>query len=113
MTATFPIKYQPEYSAELGLEQKVLTAQFGDGYEQRIADGINNTRRKWKLKFVYTTPDIDVIETFLLATKGVDSFNWTPPRGLVGKWVLQDAFQRNVENFGYESISATFREVFE
>lgn len=113
MTTTFPTAYQPQYSAELDEETKVLTASFGDGYEQRVADGINNIRRKWSVRYMQVTADIDAIQTFLKATKGVDSFYWTPPRGATGKWIVEGSLKRNVENFGYESISVTFKEVFE
>ena len=30
---------------------RVLKAQFGDGYEMRVRDGINNTPRTWALSF--------------------------------------------------------------
>ena len=30
---------------------RVLSVQFGDGYEMRVRDGINNTPRSWGLTF--------------------------------------------------------------
>ena len=47
----------PGFSAPViydkGIQQtvkpRVLKAQFGDGYEMRVRDGINNTPREWSL----------------------------------------------------------------
>ena len=32
-------------------EPRVLSARFGDGYEMRVVDGINNLPRQWGLTF--------------------------------------------------------------
>jgi hypothetical protein len=37
-------------SAALTTKPRVRTAMFGDGYEQRLADGINNAPRAWSLQ---------------------------------------------------------------
>jgi phage-related protein len=59
---------------------KVLTANFGDGYEQRIADGINTLNENYSLNFA-TRPkaDIDDIVAFLDTQKGVAKFILTLP----------------------------------
>jgi phage-related protein len=59
---------------------KVLTANFGDGYEQRIADGINTLNENYSLNFA-TRPkaDIDDIVAFLDTQKGVANFILTLP----------------------------------
>ena len=111
--ATFPTKYQPEYSASQPIKPKVLRVSFGDGYEQRVPDGINNIKRSWTLSYQQETPDADIIEAFLKSTKGADSFTWTPPRGSTGSWIISsEGWTREVANFGYEKINVTFEEVF-
>ena len=59
---------------------RVLTASFGDGYEQRIADGINSLAETYSLSFA-TRPkaEIDDIVAFLDAKKGVLKFTLTLP----------------------------------
>ncbi|AUT62880.1 phage tail protein [Paraburkholderia terrae] len=68
--------------ASYELEPRVILAQFGDGYAQRRAAGINTQDRVWSVSIRSATPDVaqDVL-AFLEARNGVDAFSWTPPRG--------------------------------
>ncbi|MBK9617090.1 MAG: phage tail protein [Uliginosibacterium sp.] len=52
--ATLPTKFKPEYGAQEQTIQNVLRTKFGDGYEQRSANGINSTQRVWP-------PDIQIL----------------------------------------------------
>jgi phage-related protein len=91
---------------------RVITSQFGDGYQQRIGDGINTNPRSWSLRFTRLTADIDAIEAFLDARKGTESFVWVPPRGLTGKWICAE--WSSIEHTDkVQEIFATFNEVFE
>jgi phage-related protein len=68
-------------TATCQVEPRVLVAQFGDGYAQRRPDGINTQDQIWSLEFHNRTQAVaEAIEAFLVARKGVDVFNWTPPR---------------------------------
>ena len=59
---------------------RVLKAQFGDGYEMRIRDGINNTPRKWSLVFNNRTrEDIDNLYRFFIVLASVDTCRLTVP----------------------------------
>lgn len=112
--ATFPTEYSPEYGAQVETKHSVMRAQFGDGYIQRVPDGINSKRRVWSLNYKYKTADIDIIEDFINDTLGAEAFIWTPPRGPIGRWELKDgSMSRTVSNYGYEDLSVTFSEVFE
>ena len=54
---------------------RVLVANFGDGYEQRIADGINTLNEIYNLTFATRLKeDIDDIVAFLDGKGGVGSF---------------------------------------
>jgi phage-related protein len=70
----------PDKSLGRSSKPKVLTASFGDGYEQRIADGINSVKESYTLTFK-TRPkeDIDDIVAFLDNQKGVSNFTLTLP----------------------------------
>lgn len=102
----------PNYSASVDIEPAVIRAKFGDGYEQRVGDGINNQARKWAVAFTLAPSDITVIDNFLKARYGVESFDWTPPSESTGKWVCR-SWKKSKDNYGQDTLSATFEEVFE
>ena len=102
--------YSPKYSSQVTKTPKIRTAVFGDGYEQRSADGINVTSREWSLSFTRVDSDITAIDSFLDALNG-DSFDWTPPKGSAGKWIC-DSWATVLDTYGVETLTATFKEVF-
>jgi phage-related protein len=103
----------PSYGAALKVAPRVRVAQFGDGYSQRVGDGLNNAPRSWSLTFgKRTEAEIDAIEAFLAGEGGTTAFDWTPPRGAAGKWVCK-GWDRGLDGFNNERLSATFDEVFE
>jgi len=59
-------------------EVRVITANFGDGYEQRLADGINVLQQEFSVSFA-TRPkaEIDDLVAFFESTNGVTKFNYT------------------------------------
>jgi phage-related protein len=104
--------YQPAYGASVAKEPRVLTAQYGDGYEQRVGDGINTVRQIWRLNFSATQADITAIDAFLTAKGGVDSFTWTPSGESEIRVKCTDWNRaRTAPRAG--TISATFTQVFE
>ena len=112
--ATLPTKFQPMYGAQEQTVQNVLRTKFGDGYEQRSANGINSTQRIWPLTYRYSPTEMTELVTFLKSTGGVQSFTWTPPVGATGLFIVKDGqMSRTIANPGYEELSVTFEEVFE
>lgn len=70
----------PDKSMTKTSTPRALVASFGDGYEQRIADGINTLNETYSLSFANRLKaDIDDIVTFLDLKKGVSSFTLTLP----------------------------------
>lgn len=109
--ATFT--YTADNSAQVAVKPRVLMAQFGDGYKQRTADGINVRPREWRLTFnSRTDAEMSPILAFLEARNGVESFDWTPPLGAAGKFICEE-WNQTVVRYGINDLSATFREVFE
>lgn len=54
---------------------RVLTATFGDGYQQRLPDGINTAPKSFKLSFANRPKaEIQAIVTYLESLFGVTSF---------------------------------------
>lgn len=105
--------FAPSFTSKLLKEPNINSAKFGDNYEVRIADGINNNPQMWDLIFSAETKDnADSIESFLDDRAGVTKFTWTPPgkpeiNVICKKWI------RNYINNGIDSFSMTFIQVFE
>ena len=55
----------------------VFVQKFGDGYEQRIANGINNLEQQFSLNFANRPKDeIDDIIAFFESKKGATAFDY-------------------------------------
>ncbi len=103
----------PSIGAALSLKPLVHKVTFGDGYEQRLAFGINTKPEVWSLEFRgRTTTDATAIDNFLRARGAVEAFDWTTPSGLTAKFVCED-WSRTIEEPNIEHIRATFRQVFD
>ena len=103
--------FTPAYSAQVNKKPRVRKAAFGDGYEQRVPDGINTIKRVWSLRFTKSSADIAAVDAFLSEHGGTTSFDWTPPRGAAGKWIC-DEWNEGLDGFNKDTITATFTEVF-
>lgn len=104
--------YQPAFSAQLVKAPRVRSAQFGDGYQQRIADGINNQPESWRLTFNVDNTDADAIESFLEGKGGAESFTWTP-KNRTEITVVCGEWSRVLTSPNTSTINATFEQVFE
>tara|TARA_R100001443_G_scaffold33437_2_gene47354 strand:- start:9126 stop:9461 length:336 start_codon:yes stop_codon:yes gene_type:complete len=108
---TFTIS--PSYTASEKSQPLIRSVKFGDGYEQRIQMGLSRDPKVWNLRFSNRTDtERDNILNFFEARKGIESFDWTPPRGSASKWVCS-TWSTEMTVSGFSSVLATFREVFE
>lgn len=104
----------PEFGASKEVKPNVTKVSFGDGYESRIASGINRQPEIWTLTFANrTTADADAIESFLAARAGQENFDWIPPRQSVARKFVCRQWSRVISSAGFDTISAMFEEVFE
>jgi phage-related protein len=87
----------------------VESVKFGDGYEQRVSLGINTRPRKWSLTF---TLDTAAVLDFLETANGVDSFNWTDPFGVSGKYICRN-WKTEHKGGRIHTLSADFEQVFD
>jgi phage-related protein len=109
--ATFT--WTPSFEATESSQPRVRRTQFGDGYENRITWGLNANPKEWSLTFAErTNTERDQILAFLDARAGSESFDWTPPRGTAGKYVCSE-WQVTLTAFNFNTVTATFRQVFE
>jgi phage-related protein len=70
----------PPSSVRKRPEVRVLTASFGDGYQQKVADGLNNVRKVFALEWEVLTPaQADAIVTFLESHGGYKPFLYASP----------------------------------
>ena len=93
---------------------------FGDGYEQRIAKGINSIAESYSASFNNRTKEeIDDIIAFLDSQKGVTAFNFTIPDSNASSndetviKVVCDTYNSSYSYGDFYSATATFRRVFE
>lgn len=92
---------------------RVNAMQFGDGYSQRVANGINSVIESWPLVFsLRTKVEITAIDDFLITQGGVASFDWTTPKGQFKKFICK-TWRPLYNHDGDASISMTFDQVFE
>ena len=109
----------PDRSLARTSKPRVLRVQFGDGYEQRVAEGINNINESYAVTLNNRPKaEIDDVVAFLDSLNGVTAFNFTiPDTNGVGnettiKVVCEDYGLTYNNDEGY-SCSATFRRVYE
>ncbi len=70
----------PDKGFTMATKPRVHTANFGDGYSQRVGDGINPLEQHFNLNFSNRTKaDIDAIANFLETKAGVTSFDFNYP----------------------------------
>lgn len=69
------------------IDFKVRSASFGDGYQQRLRDGINSKRAKWPVTIIGALAEVQPILDFLDRHAGGKAFQWTSPLGVVGRYV--------------------------
>jgi phage-related protein len=88
--------------------------EFGDGYGQRSASGINNARDSWSASWTnVTTREKNTIVNFIRAQKGFASFYWIAPGdSIAAKWSARDLKIQPVDA-GIWALTITMRQEFD
>lgn len=109
--ATFT--YIPDWGPSPDLQPRILQAKFGDGYDQRAPNGLNDLLPTWNLVFSHRTQaEALAIAAWFAANKAhVTAFDWTAPDGTVGKWVAEKWTPAKPEDYGSWSVTANLRMV--
>lgn len=110
----WPVRAEPSGQASF----RTLDAQFGDGYSQSAADGINPKSQSWSISFrglknpeCANNVNAQAVMDFLDERGGWESFLWTPPGSTVqGRYVAKNYGMQ--KSAGVVTINATFIEVF-
>ena len=116
LTATRRI---PDKTMNRKTSPKRYVANFGDGYEQRIAQGLNPLQETYTVTF-NTRPkaEIDDIVAFFDSKQGVTNFSFTiPDTNGVGNEttikVICDDYSISYDYDDFYSCSAQFKRVYE
>jgi phage-related protein len=113
-----------EATADRGMSRasthRALTAKFGDGYEQRVLDGINTKDDSFSISFNNrTAEDINLIAAFF-DDKAAKSFNFTVTDTFTGgnlsnrtMKVVCDTYNVVYLREDFHSLTCTLRRVYE
>lgn len=89
------------------IQYRNRSAQYGDGYEQIVGDGINSESQSWPLTFTGMKAEILPILAFIRAHGGRRSFKWVNPLGELGLYRATE-IKPKVIDFARMSVSVTF-----
>lgn len=110
----------PDKTLGRQISPKVLVAKFGDGYEQRIADGINSIKETYNLSFRHREKAfIDDVVQFLDSQKGVTKFSLNIPDSNVTPSgereikVVSENYNVVYEYDNFYSLTVQLRRVYE
>lgn len=110
--ATFT--FTPDFGAQVTKSPRVRSVRFSDGYEQRLAYGLNTAPQFWDLSFAQREDtEAAEIEAFLAARNGVEAFEWTPPNtGTPLKFICRE-WVKSLDRNNLNTVSAKFEQVFD
>lgn len=109
--ASLSFAYSPSFAATQTSKPRTRVVKFNDGYEQRLAFGLNTDLKTWQLKFDNRSNDETTqIKGFFEARRGVDSFTWTDPYGGIAFYVCEEWTVEHAA-CNLNNIQATFRQV--
>tara|TARA_R100000426_G_C4721687_1_gene72340 strand:- start:10 stop:351 length:342 start_codon:yes stop_codon:yes gene_type:complete len=111
--ATFPIS-NPVYNTRINARPKVNTLSFGDGFEQRLTEGLNQNPLSVNLTFELSQTDADTAISFLNSrVEDGASFDYTLPSESSSRKFVCTSFPRSIPYLNRVTLSCVFREVFE
>lgn len=105
--------WAPSYTSNAEVNFNVRRVKFGDGYEQRSADGLLKERREWDLQFANIAKDVcSTIKEFLRVRAGVESFSWETPESEEVKVVCL-GYREVYSGPNIRSLTMKFEEVYD
>lgn len=102
--------WNPRKNPQGSVSFRVLTARFGDGYEQVAQDGINSRAESWPLEFFGSEAEITPIKEFLDRHGDWKGFLWTPPLGRQAVFRMDGGYQPVPLGGGWFTLSVTFKQ---
>jgi len=112
-TKTWPFFWwSPAYNVQTSHQPRIISIQLGDGYEQRMPDGLNHDRLEFQLNFDKRKgEEATSIIHFLAARQGYQSFYFRAPApyGVTKKFICKTWNSTLIFDDNY-TITATFTE---
>jgi len=91
------LPYEPDNALDVTHAPRVIRAKFGDGYEQRVKDGINHDLQVWNVTYELKGYAMSqTLYSFFKGLGGVDAFVWTPPGDAVQRRFVVREFSRSL-----------------
>lgn len=115
MTTALPLTTYISQGSTRTRKNRVLSAQFGDGYSQEAPNGTNNLVDEWSIRYEnLTSTDRATVWTFLDSVGAWDKVSWTPPGSSSSQLfkVTKDGAQEAFTSGGTYTISFNLRQVF-
>lgn len=111
--ATFPIA-NPSYNTRITNKPLVNIAKFGDGYEQRLTEGLNQNPLTVNLVFDTSQSEANSAIAFLDA-RIIDgaSFDYTLPSESTSRKFVCHSYPRTIPFLNRVRLTCIFKEVFE
>ena len=115
MSFTFPTSVpEPLYNLRITPSSSVKVISFGDGFEQRLTEGLNQHRLTLNLVFEVSQTEATTIITFLNERiEDGNSFNYTIPNESSARKFFCDSYPRTIPYVNRIKLTCIFREVFE
>lgn len=109
-----PLPDRISQSSSSSQEYRVILAQFGNGYEQRQKDGINNSIQQWSVTWenINTSESNEIITAFDTAA-GIEPFLWQPPNANQVRKYKVERYDQSVLSGSLSTVSATLKQVFD
>jgi len=111
----FPSTPGPAFPIRRQHQPKVLTASFGDSYEQQVTDGINGASQQqidltWTL---LTNAQKATFEAFLIARGGASRFQYVVPGDGDTVLVACASYSFTYQSYNNWTLTATFVRKFD
>ena len=109
----------PDRTLSRSASPRIQKAKFGDGYEQRKINGINNMVETYNLSFSNRpNTETDDLEAFFIAQAGVSKFTFTIPDSNEGTGekdikVVCEEWSKSHTQTAATSLTAKLRRVYE
>ena len=114
MSDSMPTTIIPTYTGvSKNIKTRVLKTDFGDGYSQRTADGINVIIREYDLEYIGSNTNIDELVTHFVERAGYQSFTYTFTNETTErKWTCEEWTETSLSD-STKQLTATIKEVYD
>ena len=111
MSAPVFTPWVPDWALESSHKPRVLSIQYGDGYMQRTADGLNADLPTWNVQFTQLPATAAAIMAFLITQAGVTAFQWQSPEDASPQLYICRDYKQKAETYGKYVVTCTFERV--